>query len=397
MHRATWAEISLNHIRENMLKIRQSLPKKVKLMAVVKANGYGHGDREAAAMAEQAGADSLAVAYLDEGIRLRENGTKLPILILTPILPKHVKLAIEHDLMLTVTSAHWFKEMRAHKPAFHGRKLKVHVKVDTGLGRIGLQTKDEWEALVPWLKAADIVVDGFYTHFATASKADTDYLELQVNRFVGMMEWAKASKLLIRHYHCAGSAAALRFPQLAMDMVRIGAAMYGFYPKKLVTSVKLEPALSLHSKLMQVKQLRKGEYLGYDNTYQAEEAEWIGTVPIGYADGWSQAMQHTEVLVGGKRAKVVGKICMDQLMIRLPHEYAEGTLVTLIGRQGGEEITFAELAAHIGSVAQEISTSLSPRVARIYIGIEEARTRWDKRIMQSKFNKAAMTYPLLFR
>jgi alanine racemase len=204
------------------------------------------------------------------------------------------------------------------------------------------------------------------------------------------MEWGKTSGLAIHHYHCAGSAAALRFPHLAMDMVRIGAAMYGFYPEKLVQSVKLEPALSLHSMLIQVKKLNKGEFLGYDNSYQADDEQWIGTVPIGYADGWSQSMQNTEVLVNGQRAKIVGKICMDQLMVKLPGPCTEGAQVTLIGRQGEQQITFAELAAHIGSVAQEISTSLTARVTRTYKDIEEARTRWDKRAMQSQFEKAVM-------
>ncbi|WP_054024729.1 alanine racemase [Bacillus sp. FJAT-28004] len=390
MLRDTWAEINLNHIRGNLIQIRETLSNHVKLMAVVKADGYGHGDLESAQMAEQAGADVLAVAYLEEALRLRSYGITLPILILTPIHAEYVHLAIEHDLMLTVINASWFKEMRKYKPSSSAKKLLIHVKVDTGLGRIGIQSQKEWDELVPWLTAADIVVDGFYTHFATAGKADTTFLELQTNRFMEMMDWSKKSGLYIRHYHCAGSAAALRFPKLAMDMVRIGAAMYGFYPEKLVHSVKLEPVLSLHSKLMQIKKLNKGEYLGYDNSYQADEEQWIGTVPIGYADGWSQGMQNTEVLVNGQRAKVVGKICMDQLMVKLPGPCAEGTQVTLIGRQGEEEITFAELASHIGSVSQEISTSLTARVTRKYKDVEEAWTHWGKRTKQKPFKKAVM-------
>ncbi|WP_336791005.1 alanine racemase [Paenibacillus sp. MMO-177] len=378
MLRDTWAEISLSRIRENMLNIRRSLPGSVKLMAVVKANGYGHGDIESAKAAMRAGADYLAVAYLEEAIRLRDAGLKLPILVLTPIRPELVQLALKHDLSLTVTSAAWFSEMRVFKPYGSPGKIRVHVKMDTGLGRIGIRTKQEWDELVPWLQAEDVEVEGFYTHFATAGQEDTRFLEQQAARFLDMKEWACSSGLTIRHYHCAGSVAALRFPHLAMDMVRIGAAMYGFYPAKLACPVKLEPALSLHSGLIQVKKLAKGEYIGYDNSYQAKEEEWIGTVPIGYADGWAQRMQGTDVLIGGLRAPIVGKICMDQLMIKLPGPCAEGTPVTLIGSQGGERITFAELAAHIGSVAQEVSTSLGTRVARTYKDIEEVRTRWDK-------------------
>lgn len=389
----TWAEVSLNHIRENLLKIRQSLPSSVKLMAVVKANGYGHGDLETARMAELAGADYLAVAHLEEALRLRANDITLPILILTPINPEDVQLALVYDLMLTVASAGWLKEMRKHKPLSPAKKLKLHIKMDTGLGRIGVKTKEEWEELVPLIRAADIVIDGFYTHFATAGNADTAFLELQTKRFTEMMNWSYASCLSVNHYHCAGSAAALRFPSLAMDMVRIGAAMYGFYPQQLLPSLKLKPAFSLHSRLIHVKKLNKGDWLGYDNSYCAEADEWIGTVPIGYADGWSQRMQNTELLVGGKRAPVIGKICMDQLMVRLPGPCELGTAVTLIGSQGADEITFAELAAQIGSVAQEVSTSITARVARKYTNDtckEEAVAKWGKRTVQSIYKKAVM-------
>lgn len=390
MLRNTWAEISLSRIRENMLNIRRSLPNTVKLMAVVKANGYGHGDIESAMSAIRGGADYLAVAYLEEGIRLRDAGLKHPILVLTPIQPELVQLALKHDLALTVTSAKWFSEMRAIKPYGSVSKLRVHVKMDTGLGRIGIRTKQEWDELVPWLRSEDVEVDGFYTHFATAGLADTNFLNQQASRFIEMKAWGSSSGLDIRHYHCAGSIAALRFPDLAMDMVRIGAAMYGFYPSQLSCPVKLNPALSLHSQLIQVKQLAKGEVLGYDNSYRAEEDEWIGTVPIGYADGWTQRMQGTDVLVGGRRAPIVGKICMDQLMIKLPGPCAEGTHVTLIGSQGEQRITFSELAVHIGSVAQEVSTSLGVRIVRTYNDFEEMRPRWDKQTWPNEINQAVI-------
>ncbi|MBD2869728.1 alanine racemase [Paenibacillus arenilitoris] len=366
MFRVTRAEVRLGKIRDNMKQIRCLFPDTVKLMAVVKADGYGHGDAEAARMAEQGGADALAVAYLNEALRLRAQGITLPILILTPIEPQEVPLAEEHELMLTVTSGEWFREMRRYRNASAADKLKVHVKADTGLGRIGLRSKEEWDELAPWLHADDIVVDGFFTHFATASNEDTTFLTRQRDRFAEMIEWVEHSGVAVNHYHCAGSAAALRFPELAMDMVRIGAAMFGFYPERLVPSVKLEPALSLRSRLMQVKQLRKGEYIGYDNSYRADGDEWIGTVPIGYADGWSQGLQGTQMLVNGKRATVVGKICMDQLMLRLPGPCEEGAEVTIIGSQGDERITCAELARHIGTVPQEISASIAPRVSKVY-------------------------------
>lgn len=371
MLRETWAEIDPGRIADNLRAIRGTLPARVKLMAVVKADGYGHGDLEAAEAARQAGADYLGVALLEEALRLRAGNVTLPIL--TPIRPDWAELALAHNLTLTVTGAEWFRELRRRAPSFAGRKLRVHVKADTGLGRIGFRTEAEWEALVPWLAAPDIDVDGFYTHFATAGQADTAYLERQARRFAALMERSKASGIAIRHYHCAGSVAALRFPGLALDMVRIGAAMYGFYPAFLAPPVELQPALSLHSALMQVKRVRRGDYIGYDNTYRADADEWIGTVPIGYADGWSQRMRGAAALVRGQRATIVGKLSMDQLMLRLPGPCAPGDRVTLIGRQGGQRISFAELAAHIDGPAQEITTSLTARVAKIYANAKEVR------------------------
>ncbi|CAI6083489.1 alanine racemase [Cohnella sp. JJ-181] len=392
MLRETWAEIDPGRIVDNLRAIRGTLPAGVKLMAVVKANGYGHGDLEAAEAARQAGADYLAVAFLEEALRLRAGGVTLPILILTPIRPDQAELAASQELTLTVTDAAWFRELRKGRPAPApgGRKLRVHVKADTGLGRIGFRTEAEWDALVPWLAAPDIDVDGFYTHFATAGQADTAYLERQACRFAELMERCKASGIAVRHYHCAGSAAALRFPGLALDMVRIGAAMYGYYPPQLTPPVQLKPALSLHSTLMQVKRVRRGEYLGYDNAYRSDADEWIGTVPIGYADGWSQRMRGADVLVRGRRAQVVGKISMDQLMIRLPGPCAPGDRVTLIGRQGGERITFAELAVHIDGAAQEISTALTDRVHRICANEKEVQCPWSSPYFQPHRREATV-------
>ncbi|RXZ79719.1 alanine racemase [Paenibacillaceae bacterium] len=375
MFRDTYAEVNLHHIHQNIVTIRQHLPHAVKLMAVIKANGYGHGDIQAAQIAEQAGADMLAVAFLEEALHLRDCGVQLPILIFTPVHPQEVPLAIAKDLMLTVHSAAWFQEMRAYKSPNSLEPLKVHVKMNTGLGRLGINDIQEWEELAPWLTAEDIKVEGVYTHFATAGHADSTYLMQQYERFLEMKEWTKAAGIPVHHFHCAGSAAAIRFPELTMDMVRIGAALFGFNPAKAASDLQLEPVLSLHSSIIQVRKVRKGDYIGYDNRYQAKQDEWIGTIPLGYADGWSQRMQGTSVLVNGTRAHIVGKICMDHLMVRLTAPCSPGAPVTLIGSQGDDAITCAELAAHIDSVPQEITTSLTTRITKIYKG--EAGEEWN--------------------
>jgi len=362
--RDTFAEINLTSIRRNIRYIKQQLPMKTELMAVVKANGYGHGAVEVARAALQAGADSLAVAYLSEAIELRNSGLSVPILLLTPIAPEEAVRAAKRNLMMTVPSAAWLREVRAMSSG--AVKLKLHIKLDTGLGRIGIREREEWEELAPMLQAADIRVEGVYTHFATAGRQDNDYMKQQLARFHEMKGWIGASGIKVGRYHCAGSSAALRFPELAMDMVRIGAAMYGFTPQLLNGKLPLEQALSLHSRLVQVKKVEQGVSIGYDLDYYSPQEEWIGTVPIGYADGWNQSLRHMEVLIDGMRMPIVGKICMDQLMIRLPGYLPVGTQVTLIGGQGSERISCSELAGCLGGSAQEVSTLLSSRVPRVY-------------------------------
>ncbi|MCD9026535.1 alanine racemase [Cohnella silvisoli] len=370
IYRDTWAEVDLSCISHNLKVIKSRLPAPAEFMAVVKANGYGHGDREIAEIAVQAGADSLAVAYLSEAINLRRQGITAPILILTPIQPQEVPIALKHRFMLTVTNAGWLEQMRAYKSANSRDKLRIHIKFDTGLGRIGLREREEWDAMVPRLKQPDIEVAGIFTHLATAGNVDIGYSKAQAAKFQQMLGWVKESGVKVRQFHCANSAAALRFPEMVLDNVRVGAALYGFYAKEHAPDLQLRPALSLHSRLIHVKRVNKGQYIGYDNSYRAAEDEWIGTVPIGYADGWSQSLQGSEMLVDVQRAPIVGKIGMDQLMIRLPRSYPVNTLVTLIGKQMDEQITCAELAAHLGSVPQEISTSLSSRIPRLYKGHE---------------------------
>ncbi|NGZ77274.1 alanine racemase [Saccharibacillus alkalitolerans] len=395
VYRDTRADVDTAAIRRNLSKIRRRFPASVRLMAVVKADGYGHGAIESAEAALEAGADMLGVALLEEAVELREHGIRLPILVLAPVPPQYAELAAALDIRLTVTEADWFRqreELRRPRDGSGEREasnrrdgcvgtigtagggnaaggalpLRVHVKFDTGLGRIGLRSREEWDRLVPWLKRDDIVAEGLFTHFATAGWADTSFVRLQYERFLSMTEWASASGIRSPLLHCCGSASALRFPEMTLDMIRIGAAAYGFYPSALAPQWELEPALTLRSALIQAKRVSAGDTIGYDRAYTARGEEWIGTVPIGYADGWSQIMQGGEVLVGGRRAKVVGRIGMDQLTVRLPGPCRAGDAVVLIGSQDGESISCAEAASRAGIVPQEITASLTRRVPRNY-------------------------------
>ncbi len=387
VYRDTRAEVDTAAIRRNLSKIRRRFPASVRLMAVVKANGYGHGAVPSAEAAIAAGADMLGVALLEEAVELREHGIRLPILVLAPVPPRYAELAAALDIRLTVTEADWFRQREEFRQRPGGPfgsaadqgaaassaaddayspPLRVHIKFDTGLGRIGLRSREEWDRLVPWLKREDIVAEGLFTHFATAGWADPSFVKLQYERFLTMAEWARSSGIHDTLSHCCGSASALRFTEMSLDMIRIGAAAYGFYPSALAPQWELEPALTLRSALIQAKQVSAGDTIGYDRAYTARGEEWIGTVPIGYADGWSQIMQGGEVLVGGRRAAIVGRIGMDQLTVRLPGPCRAGDPVVLIGSQGCGYISCTEAASRAGVVPQEITASLTDRVPRNY-------------------------------
>ncbi|SCY60486.1 alanine racemase [Alkaliphilus peptidifermentans] len=367
LHRDTWVEIHLDKIENNVKELRKYLPPSTKLMAAVKADAYGHGDLQVSKIALRAGAEGLAVSILREALFLRRNGIEAPILVLTPILPSDVNLAIENDLSVTIFQSSWLKEMRKHKK--DPRPLKVHIKIDTGLGRLGLRNIQELEEILPMLSTEDIFIEGMYTHFATANREDDSFFRRQFQLFSEVMEWAKDKGLEIQAYHCSNTAATLKYPECSLDIVRVGVGMFGIYPSKEIkrdTPISLETALSFHSRILHIKKVKKGSVVGYDTAYEAQEDEWIATIPVGYADGWYRCFQGFYLLVEGKKAPIVGKICMDQLMIKLPKKIPVGTQVTLIGKQQGEEITLEDLASHIESVPQEIPSMIGYRVPRVY-------------------------------
>ncbi|GAA0371819.1 alanine racemase [Bacillus horti] len=367
LHRDTWVEIQIDHIEHNCREIRKWLPPEVRFMATVKADAYGHGDLQVAEIALRSGADSLAVALLSEALYLRRNGVQAPILVLMPILACDVNKAIEQNISVTIAHPTALQEMLAYQT--HQAPLKVHVKLDTGLGRIGIRNEAELQKLLSDLKRKEVIVEGVYTHYATAKRVETDYYDMQHAKLLEMIDWLEKEGVKANVYHCANSAAALQFPDQVLDMVRIGEAMLGFYPSleiKRKLPFTLKSALSFHSKIGHIKQIKKGDYVGYDTVYQAQEEEWVATIPVGYADGYHRCFHGFYVLVDGQRMPIISTICMDQMMIRLPKEYPLGTEVVLIGKQGEEEITFQQLAEHIGSVPPEIPSMITDRVPKVY-------------------------------
>ncbi|MFH7819969.1 alanine racemase [Neobacillus thermocopriae] len=364
-YRDTWVEVDLERITENIRSIQSLLPQGVDMIAVVKANAYGHGDIQVAKTALEAGATYLAVAFLDEAIALRNNGINAPILVLGASRPQDCQIAARNHITLTVFQKEWLEEAKNYLKSED--RMKVHLKIDTGMGRIGVRTSEEICGIEKIIADDErFELEGVFTHFATADELDITYFEEQLVKFEKLVaSLAKKPKYI----HSSNSAASIRFPRAYFNAVRVGIAMYGLTPSLEMEKeipFPLKEAFSLKSKLIHVKKLQKGDKVSYGATYVSEGEEWIGTIPIGYADGWIRKLQGQEVLVNGIRSPIVGRICMDQCMVRLPYHVPVGTEVTLIGRQKEEVISVNEIAAKLDTINYEVTCIISKRVPRFY-------------------------------
>jgi alanine racemase len=367
-YRDTWAEVNLDHITSNVQSLKKILPEDVKIFAVVKANAYGHGDIQVARAALSAGAQCLAVATLDEAVRLRKKGINknVPILVIGATRPNDTVLAADLEITLTVFQLEWLKQ--ANELLTEGSTIRVHMKIDTGMGRIGVKTSQEIKEMEAYIREhSAFYLEGTFTHFATADSLDRTYYEKQLSIFKTLLESFEERPEIV---HCSNSAASLRYPESYCNAVRFGISMYGLTPSLEIQAelpFQLKEALSLKTKLTHVKQIQKGEKIGYGSTYVASDAEWIGTLPIGYADGWIRRLQGQEVLVEGKRTPIVGRICMDQTTVKLSSSLPIGTEVTLIGEQGSEFISVNEIANKLETINYEVICMVSNRVPRVYI------------------------------
>ncbi|MEH7223975.1 alanine racemase [Bacillus sp. JJ1566] len=365
-YRDTWVEVDLDCIFENVKNMKSFLPEQVDIMAVVKANAYGHGDAEVAKTALEAGATFLAVAFIDEGISLRHKGIDAPILVLGASRPTDAIIAAQHNISLTIYSQECLDKVIEN---YHGSTpLNLHLKLDTGMGRLGVKEKDELQTILKTIdQNSQIQLEGVFTHFATADEIDTSYFDQQYQNFLQMLDWIPNKPKMI---HCGNSATGYRFPEKVFNAVRLGIGMYGLTPSLEIKDQlphELQQAISFHSKLVHVKQIKKGEKVSYGATFTADEDTWVGTVPVGYADGWIRKLQNTHVLVDGELCQIIGRICMDQFMVRLPKKLPVGTKVTMIGRQNDKFISVDAVAKALETINYEITCSISFRVPRIFL------------------------------
>lgn len=366
------AEIDLDAIAFNIQNIRNKVPQDTMVMGVVKADAYGHGAVEVSNTLLENGVDWLAIAAVDEAVRLRRNGVVTPILILGATPPGRLKDIVKYEVAQTIFSV---KDAALLQKVAEeaGKKAKIHVKIDTGMGRLGfLPCKESVEEIAAIAEMKNIELNGLFTHFAKSDTFDQSFTVLQAERFSGMAEALKKRGISIPILHCANSAAIMEYGGLHFNMVRPGIVMYGLYPSHEVQRelLPLKPAMRLISRIGFIKTLPAGVPVGYGCTYITDRESVIATIPAGYGDGYLRGMQKGgRVLICGKYAPIIGRICMDQFMADvtdIPEAY-EGAEVVLMGKQGGAEITAEEIAGILGTISYEVVCLISRRVPRIYL------------------------------
>jgi alanine racemase len=344
----------------------------MEIMAVVKADAYGHGAVEVAKEVMENGANYLAVAFLDEALELRRAGITAPILVLGYTSKQGLALAIENKITLNVYNLDILESLADLSSA--ANPAKIHVKIDTGMGRIGLPTEKEAIAFIERaLELPHVQVEGLFTHYACADETDKTYTLGQYEHFDRVVQYFARKKIQFKFVHAGNSATAIDTPELTYTMVRLGISMYGLYPSTEVQQQKidLQPVMSLKTAIVMLKEMPKGLGISYGSIYHTQiESEKIATLPIGYADGFSRMLTgKAEALIHGQKVPVVGTICMDQCMINVTgvDQVDMEDEVVLLGRQGNAVITAEELANQLGTINYEVTCLVSHRVPRVYI------------------------------
>ncbi len=369
-YRPTWVEISLDALRHNLRAFRSALPAEMRIMAVVKADAYGHGAVQIAKECIAEGASYLAVAFMDEALELRRAGIEAPVLVLGYTPAEAVPLAVKYRITINVYSMDVLEALAKRGP--EEPSVKIHIKVDSGMGRLGLnRTEDAIAFIERALSLPGVEVEGLFTHYACADEADKAYTREQFSKFERVAGHFREKGISFPYVHAGNTATAIDTPEISYNMVRLGIGMYGLYPSDEVDMerVKLRPVMSLKTRIVMLKSMEEGAGVSYGALYHASEGEEIATLAVGYADGFSRMLTgKAHALIRGKRVPVVGRVCMDQCMISLQDvNGAEiGDEVVLFGEQDGLVLPAEELAEKLGTVNYEIVCMISHRVPRVY-------------------------------
>ncbi|MBP3780157.1 MAG: alanine racemase [Selenomonas sp.] len=365
-NRPAWAEVNLQALRHNYREIKKQLAPGVKLCAVVKANAYGHGALAVARVAVEEGADYLAVAALSEGLELRQAGFLTPILVLGLVMPEDAKEVVEYGLTQVVCELSLAKAL-SQEAVRQGKEVRVHLKVDTGMGRIGVRPEEAGTLAAAIAKLPGVQVEGMFSHFAAADAKDKSYTQKQLAAFKEAVAAVEKNGVQLSVKHIAESAAILEIPEAHFDMVRAGIIQYGLWPSEEVTHpLDLQPVMSLKARVTWVKALHPGESVGYGRTFIADRECRIATLPLGYADGYIRAYgKEGFVEIHGKKAPVAGRVCMDQVMVDVTDipDVQIGDEVTLFG---SDSLTIDEMARWGNTINYEVPCLLGARLPRVY-------------------------------
>lgn len=369
--RPVWAEINLDNIINNINEIKRNINGE-EIIAVVKANAYGHGAIDIAPVLIENGADRLAVAMLSEALELREAGITVPILILGYTNLEFVEMLINNNIEQTVYSLEYAKEL-SKKAKDLGKVAKVHIAVDTGMGRIGfLPNNKSVEEVVEISRLSNLKITGVFTHFSSADEEDKSYTYNQIEKFNSFIKDIEKREVNLGVKHISNSASIIDIEDAHYNAIRPGIILYGYYPSDYINKdkLKLMPALSLKCQVIHVKELPKGEYIGYGRKFRTERDSVIATLPIGYADGYIRGLYgKAQVIINGKLAPVIGRICMDQCMIDVTDigPVKVGDEVVLLGEDNGIKNNADDMAQMLDTINYEILCMIGRRVPRIYI------------------------------
>lgn len=372
----TYVKVDLNAILNNVNEIKKQIDKNVKIMAVIKADGYGHGAVSLGEFLEDK-VDYYGVATIEEAMELRENGLELPILILGYTSPSQYVDLVKNNITQTVYNLKMAEEMSKAGQVF-GKEAKIHIALDTGMTRIGFKPDEEGMLAVKEIAEMDnLRIEGLFTHFSTADERDKNYSELQMNRYDDFVNLIEKKQINIPIKHMCNSAGIMEFNHHRFQMVRGGIILYGLYPSEEVNkaSIQLKPALEWKTHVINVKTVEEGHGVSYGKTYITENKTKIATLSIGYADGYPRALSSKgRVLIHGEYAPIIGRICMDQMMVDVTHidNVKIEDEVTLVGRDGNNFISVEELAHMAGSFNYEFVCGIGKRVPRIYTPLKKA-------------------------
>jgi alanine racemase len=367
--RPTHCSIDHEALRWNWRQVRERVGPTVKILSIVKANGYGHGAAAVAQTLARAGSDAFGVATLEEAVELRQAGIRTPVLILTGAYEDQVEEFFTHQLTPVIHELSSLQQLEKAVKS-RGAKLDVHLKIDSGMGRLGLRAceYEQWLPAIQRLTALRVV--GVFSHFSQAESVEGHDTRLQLAVFKGVIERLRSQHFAPELVHLANSAATITLPEAHFDMVRPGIMLYGVYPSpEMANVITLRPALAWKTTILQLKKVPAGTSISYGKTFTTRRESLIATIPVGYADGYPRLLSNRgEVLVGGRRAPIVGRVCMDLTMIDVTdiRNPKQGDEVVLLGRQNGAEISADELAAWANTISYEILTSISARVPRIH-------------------------------